>query len=254
MRWIEEGAPHGALLTADRQSAGRGRLGRLWSSGDPLDLYATLVLRVRPGPEGIAALGLVVGLALVQALSELYPQLGVWALKWPNDVMLDGRKLGGVLCEARWSQGEAALAVGFGLNLGRSKFQDPELAQRATSLFLAAQQRGLTLPGNLRVDTLAAALEHLRSCLTIYLEQGFASVSGRYRHWCRELGNYITLSSPGPDKGAPGTRYLALDLDEDGALLVQRAPGMRCWRVQSDDVWLVAPGINPGGPRRRDQS
>lgn len=252
LRWIEEGAPHGALVTADRQSAGRGRLGRVWSSTEPLDLYATLIVRVRPGPEGIAALSLAVGLALVEALSELYPCLGGWALKWPNDLMLDGRKLGGVLCEARWSQGEAALAVGFGLNLGRCKFQDPELAQRATSLFLAAQQRGLALPGNLRVDTLAAVLAQMRAWMMVYLEQGFSAISEQYRRWCRELGHYITLSGPGPDKGAPGTRYLALDLDRDGALLVQRAPGMRSWRVQSDDVWLAAPGIHAEGSAGRD--
>lgn len=239
--WMDAGAPHGALVTADAQSQGRGRMGRSWESTASQDIYASVALRVHPGPAGIGALGLAVGLGLVRALHVAYPELGSWSLKWPNDVMVDGKKLGGILCEARWTQGQALIACGFGLNVGRLHFEDSHLAQRATSLALLAQKKGKTLPLHPRVSLLAQLMLSLENTVEPFLKNGFSCIAEPYKSYCRELGQTVRLSGSGPDKGPPGTLYRAIDLDEDGALLVQRPPQLRAWRVQSDDVWLVAP-------------
>lgn len=241
--WLDEGVAHGALVTADRQQEGRGRMGRSWDSSEAKDLYASVALRIAPGPLGIGALGLVVGLGLIEALEQRFSQLGHWQLKWPNDLLLEQKKIGGILCEARWSQGLALVACGFGLNVGRRSFQDPALAERATSLALAADARGEGLERELRASLLAGLLVSLEGRVESFLADGFSVIADRYRSYCRELGQPVRLSGTGPDGGAPGTVYQAVDLDEDGALLVQRPGSATRWRVQSDDVWLAAPSV-----------
>ena len=97
--WLREGGPHGLLVTADTQSAGRGRNGRVWSSPPGGNLYASLGLRVVSARRDLSALGLVVGLALYEGLGPI-EGLG---LKWPNDLLIGERKLAGILCESRWA-------------------------------------------------------------------------------------------------------------------------------------------------------
>lgn len=107
LRRIAAGAPHGAVVQARQQTAGRGRRGRAWIS-PPGNLYATLIVRPADGAP-VAQLGFVAALAAGDALRIYAPV----RFKWPNDLMLDGRKLGGILVEA---VGGAA-AVGIGVNI-----------------------------------------------------------------------------------------------------------------------------------------
>jgi len=125
----EEGAPDGTAVLADEQTAGRGRQGRRWYSPAGAGIWLGYLKRPGPGAEnGIMALR--VGLALRDVLAEL--GVTVW-LKWPNDLLICDRKLGGILCEARWSGAKAAwVAVGIGLNV-RSPVPR-ELAERAIAL------------------------------------------------------------------------------------------------------------------------
>lgn len=105
------GAPHGTVVVADEQLAGRGSRGRTWHS--PLGgLWYSILLR---GGEPDEALSLLVGLAVADAIEGMVPEAKL-ALKWPNDLMLGERKVGGVLCEARW-QGPVLAWIGVGLGL-----------------------------------------------------------------------------------------------------------------------------------------
>ena len=123
---------HGDVFTADFQTAGRGRLDHKWLSapGENLMLSAVLDVGNMP-PDRVAALPLVVGLAVIEGLSPLLPKGRSPRLKWPNDVLVDGRKLAGILCERH---GDTVI-VGLGVNVKQREFA-PEIAEKATSLSL----------------------------------------------------------------------------------------------------------------------
>jgi BirA family biotin operon repressor/biotin-[acetyl-CoA-carboxylase] ligase len=124
------GAPHGTVVTAAEQTGGRGRQGRTWTSpaGKAL-LYSAIV---RPLDERHLALPLAVPLAVCAAAEELQPAIEC-GVKWPNDVWLEGRKLAGVLIEARPQDGWAVIGVGLNLAIEPAEFP-AELQETATSL------------------------------------------------------------------------------------------------------------------------
>jgi len=125
---------HGDVYTADFQSGGRGRLDHVWLSPPGTNLMMSVVLSVAGlESEQVATLPLVIGLAVVKAIStfNLQPPTFNLSLKWPNDVLVGGRKLAGILCERRGEQ----VIVGIGVNVGQTAF-DASIVERATSLAL----------------------------------------------------------------------------------------------------------------------
>jgi len=122
-------APRRALVVADQQTAGRGRLGRQWLSVPG----AAVLMSVCWPSEGMGAthdrVSMLVGVAVAQAVERLLPGVRV-RLKWPNDVMIDGRKLAGILIEAA----KGAYIIGIGLNVTPQAYSDPTLASKATCL------------------------------------------------------------------------------------------------------------------------
>ncbi len=109
-----EGAPGGTVVIADEQVAGRGRLGRRWNSPPKTGIWLGYLVRTG-GSIGIGVLSIRVGLKMVETLSELGAEA---FLKWPNDLIASGRKLAGVLCEARWLRDRLQwLAIGIGMNV-----------------------------------------------------------------------------------------------------------------------------------------
>lgn len=127
---VEAGAPRGTVVTADEQTAGRGRQGRSWIAPPGAALLYSAVLR--PLDERHLLLPLAVPLAVCEAAEELEPGTGC-LVKWPNDVWVEGRKLAGVLIEAKPRDGWAVIGVGLNVAIGRDEFP-PELRDSATSL------------------------------------------------------------------------------------------------------------------------
>ncbi len=125
------GAPHGTVVTATEQTEGRGRQGRAWTAPAGKALLYSAVLR--PLDERHLTLPLAVPLAVCAAVEELQPGTEC-KVKWPNDVWLDGRKLAGVLIEARPQDGWAVVGVGLNLSIATEEFP-PELRETAASLF-----------------------------------------------------------------------------------------------------------------------
>ncbi len=125
------GAPHGTVITADAQSAGRGRQGRTWTAPPGSALLYSAVVRDL-GARG-SVLPLAVPLAVCETAERLRPDIEC-KVKWPNDVHLDGRKLAGILIEARPQDGWAVVGIGLNLTIEEGEFPE-ELRDRATSLF-----------------------------------------------------------------------------------------------------------------------
>ena len=161
---------HGDVFTADFQSAGRGRLDHKWLSPKGANLMMSAVLSVGGlDPELVATLPLVAGLAVAQALKMILSSPAV-SLKWPNDVLVGGKKIAGILCERRGDE----VIVGIGVNVNQTAFP-PEIAGRATSLAIAlgaaARGHGVEI---VRVRDLV--LEELGRLYACWRREGFAAV------------------------------------------------------------------------------
>ncbi len=127
----QEGAPHGTVVAAREQTAARGRRGRTWLAPRG-GLWMSVICRPAEA-SGMEHLSLRIGLAVAEVLEQLLPAIGRVQVKWPNDLLLDGRKVAGILCEARWEGDRLGWVIGaIGLNLTNSLPE--ELAGQATSL------------------------------------------------------------------------------------------------------------------------
>ena len=159
-----DGRP-GDVFTADFQTAGRGRLDHKWLSPPGDNLMMSAVLDVGGlSPESLATLPLVVGLAVAQAVGKLLGPVPS-CLKWPNDVLVGGKKISGILCERH---GDCVIA-GIGVNVKQRKFS-PEIAKRATSL----ESLG---PVPISVEAVRdAVLERLGALYAMWRDEGFAAV------------------------------------------------------------------------------
>lgn len=135
----EGGAPGGTVVTADEQTAGRGRQGRSWTAPPGQALLYSAILR--PLDERHLLLPLAVPVAVCEAAEALAPGAEC-KIKWPNDVWLDGRKLAGVLIEAKPQDGWAVIGVGFNLTIEPGEFP-PDLRDRAISLAPAPTHAGI---------------------------------------------------------------------------------------------------------------
>lgn len=203
----EQGAPHGSAVAARRQRAGRGSRGRPWASGDG-GLWLSVVGRPAGAP-ALEVLSLRVGLELAPALEAAAAlPAGRLRLKWPNDLVLDDRKLGGILCEARW-RGPAPewVVVGVGLNL--ANVLDPAIASRSTRLADAGWVAG---PEPLAPVAVAAVLRALDAAGPLAPSELAAY---RTRDWL--LGQRLVGSHAGRVRGVSPAGRLLVEGD-DGAL------------------------------------
>lgn len=201
----------GDVFTADFQTAGRGRLDHKWLSEPGENLMMSVVLDVADlPPEHIATLPLAVGLAVLRGLSPFLRGLSPCRLKWPNDVLVDGRKLAGILCER---QGDVVIA-GLGVNVKQRKFA-VDIEKRATSLALLSSSSG-SVPTVAAVrDAILAALDEVYST---WRAGGFAAiypdiVAHDYLRG-QTLGIIQTDDDRAPLKGVCG------GIQPDGSLLV----------------------------------
>lgn len=129
------GAPSGACWLADQQTGGRGRQGRAWHSPPGENVYLSLLLRLSLAPEALAPLSLVAGLAVADAV-ERHLDAGRAKLKWPNDLLVDGRKLAGILVETTLRGEEAVVVIGVGINVLTLDFGPGPFRRPPTSLAL----------------------------------------------------------------------------------------------------------------------
>ena len=139
LQLAESGTPHGTVVITDTQTAGRGRLRRQWFSPRRSNIYCSAILTQKPASHLLSWIPLVTGLAIVNTV-EHHSDLRV-SLKWPNDIIIEDKKLGGVLCEStQHAQHGWAVAVGIGLNVNIEMEDLPlELRETATSFSIEGQ-------------------------------------------------------------------------------------------------------------------
>ncbi len=223
-RLAEAGALHGEVVIADVQTAGRGRRGRSWVAPAGKALTMSVVLRPSLPPARAPEITLVAAVAVAEAARELGAPSA--RIKWPNDVECRGRKLAGLLTELRAEPDRirhAVLGLGFNISLEMHDFPE-ELRHTATSLLAESGERSP------RPLVCARLLEHLEEWLSLHETEGFGPVRDRWRELSSTLGHRVRITG----EGAP-LEGDAVDLDEDGALLV-RGPQGDSVRVVAGDV------------------
>ena len=208
------GAPDGAVVLAEEQNGGKGRLGRHWHSPKYKGIYFTTLLRPPVSLAEVSQLTMVSAVAFAAALRRRTG--AAVGIKWPNDLLLNGRKICGILTEMSAEVDHIEyLVVGAGLNVNHTESDfPPELLEVATSLRM---ETGVV---QTRAELLQGMLEEFEKCYTIWLEQGFAPVLAQWR----ELS--VSLNCPVRVFTFKETwEGWAQDVDESGALIVSLPDG-----------------------------
>lgn len=199
-------------IMARRQTGGRGRRGRAWAD-PPGNFAATLVMRTRDAPGRLAMRSFLAALALAEALEAVTGLAGVFALKWPNDVLLEGGKLSGILLE---SDGQGGLALGIGVNLLHAPARDPGAAFPPVGL---REKTGLTVAPETLLDALALRYATWEAC---FGAKGFAPARAAF------LARVVRLGQPVVARGMQQDQAGIFEtIDESGAMVLATPEGRR---------------------------
>jgi BirA family biotin operon repressor/biotin-[acetyl-CoA-carboxylase] ligase len=230
-----EGAPHGSTWVAEAQTAGRGRQGRSWLATPGESILASVLVRARCPPAKLPPIALVAGLAVRDAVARAAPDARV-AIKWPNDVLVEGRKVAGILVEAITVGARVdAVIVGMGINVHSRGFP-ADLASRATSVALVSGH-----PPD-RADLLADALGGLDRDLHVVVERGLGLFRARLEG-ADALRGLVVQN----DTGDASEQGVASGVDDDGRLLVRRADGTTGrWSAGEVHVVPVSHSVSQG--------
>ncbi|HZD38711.1 MAG TPA: biotin--[acetyl-CoA-carboxylase] ligase [Actinomycetes bacterium] len=237
----EAGAPEGAIVVAEEQTAGRGRLGRAWVAPPGAGLLVSVLMRPALAPADLWLVASLAGVALVDAVEELaskaplHPRVG---LKWPNDLLLDGRKAAGLLAEAGVKGGRldwVALGMGANVNQLLDDFP-PEVAEGATSVALAT---GAKVD---RAELLGAWGERFEDGYRQLAAGVTGPVLAAYRDRLETLGRQVRADrlAGGPVVGT------AVDLNAAGKLVVLTGSGARV-EIATADVRHLLSAAHPHG-------
>ena len=210
-RYVSEGGALPAMILADRQTAGRGRMGRKFFSSDLGGLYVTIVLKA-PSENVFMRATALAAVCTVDSLREIF---GVETqIKWVNDIFYKSKKLGGILAESFFIDDERYVAVGFGINLYVLSFP-PELKNIAISLFSSYpnEEEQYRIKKEL-ADRIADKFYNV-------MQSGnMGEVMTKYRKNCIVINKWITFN-----EGNKQISAFAFDVTDDGALAVRLADG-----------------------------
>ena len=215
--------PEGAVVWAARQDSGRGRNGRSWVS-EAGNLYCSILIRPRCRPPVAATLGFVAALAVAETVSAYAPREEV-RIKWPNDVLIGGAKVAGILIEADLDIAGIvdALVIGIGINVAHAP---PSSATRYPTTSLRARMGDA---GPEPVEVLERLCESLGNLLDLWRREGFGPVRDLWLARARGLGESIAIAT-----GDDVVNGVFEGLDDDGALVLRCKDGAR--RISAGDV------------------
>jgi len=223
----EAGAAEGTVLAADCQTGGRGRMGRAWVSPPGLNAYLSILLMPAMEPGCVTTLPLLAGLAVAQTIERVAPALQP-RVKWPNDILIAGRKASGILCELEAEADRIRRVVcGIGVNLNATRFPD-ELASRATSLAIEAGG-----PVS-RARFVAELLNVFEPLYETWQREGFEALRPAFLERDALAGRRVTVEQAG--RAITGR---AVGLGADGSLLLEEADGRQA-AILSGDVHILS--------------
>ncbi len=218
----EEGAPNGTVALCEEQTAGKGRRGRAWVSPAGQGLWVSLLIRPKLSPAKAQLITFAAAIAMAEAVEkETGLSIGI---KWPNDLVLNGKKVCGILLELSGDvESIAYVVVGTGLNAGEKAYP-PELSGRATSL---AQALGRKVP---RAPILRSYLQAMEKYMELLEQEGLAGIWAAYESRSCTLKRAVRVEG-----GGENFEGMADGLDENGALLVRMEDGT-IRRILAGDV------------------
>jgi BirA family biotin operon repressor/biotin-[acetyl-CoA-carboxylase] ligase len=234
-RLAESGAAEGTLVVAEVQAAGRGRRDRHWISPPRAGIYVSLILRPHLEPFNIAQMPIVAGIGVCESIAEitdLQPRM-----KWPNDVLVEGKKVAGILAEMSAEPERihyVILGIGINVNTPVSAFPD-NLQPTAISL---ADASGRLVSRRMLVQAL---LQKLEALYDQFQRTGFQALRERCRRWDKTIRSLVEIQ----DASGSFVGY-ALDIDEDGALLVKDREGFVRRVLAGDATLRQYPGSGVG--------
>ncbi len=219
----QRGAPEGTIVISEEQTAGRGQLGRQWYNPSRVNIAASIILRPDLPIRDASKLTLMAASAFARSFNR---EGIVAAIKWPNDLLLNGKKIGGILTEMQ-TEGDRIQAVilGFGFNVNGETIPE-ELIHRATSL---KRETGIV---HRRSELLARLLEDLEKEYDLFLEAGFSPVR---EHWLQNaafIDETITLTTAGKTKTG-----VMRGISTEGALLLETGAGIEPIYSAEIAVW-----------------
>lgn len=228
-RLAKNGGGHGAVVWAKQQTAGKGRLGRQWVSEEG-NLYATFLLQPEKPPADLPQLSFMAALAVIDAVKPLLPPGQKLQCKWPNDVLLNGKKVGGILLESfKGENGGTWVAAGIGVNIDSFP---PRTDFPATCL----KEAGVDLVSAKIV--LSRLIHHFIEGYTVWDTKGFAPVRVYWTRMAWGLKNRITARWPGGEASG-----IAEGIDKDGSLILSLKDGKK-QHIRAADIFPAEKGKN----------
>ena len=227
---VRNGAKDGTVVVAESQSAGKGRMARPWESTKGKGIWMTIIIRPNVLPHQAPQFTLIAAVAVVNAIKSLHKSINP-EIKWPNDILIDGKKCTGILTEMiAEMDGVQALLIGIGINVNQQKEDFPEELQNiATSLSIEANEK-LN-----RAKLIATTLKYLEKYIDLYLQVGFEPIKTLWEEFSGTIGKRIKATTL-----REVVEGMAIGITSDGVLEVKVDDG-EIKRIYSADIEIEKP-------------
>ena len=223
----EKGAPEGLVLVADSQSSGKGRMQRIWYSPPGANIYTSVILRPPAGMLQSTQIPIAAGVAAAETINDFCP--GRAWIKWPNDVLIGGKKVCGILAQIKMS-GQAVdfVVVGIGINVNLAREQFPQDIQEIATALAIEAGREISRP-----ELIIRLYENMTKWYRELIQNGFASVRERWLNRSEMIDK--TVSIVFHNEAVSGK---AVGLDEDGSLILLTANNQKM-SVSAGDATIL---------------
>ncbi len=208
------GEKEGTVVIADNQSTGKGRLGRTWDSEKGKGVYMSILLKPDISPSKLSCITLCAGLAVCESLkNDFNIKAGI---KWPNDIVVNNKKICGILTEMSGQMRKVDfVVVGIGINVNNKNFND-DVKCKASSMFLCTDKRFK------RSYVAKSVLNHFDKIYKIFTTEGFLAIKDDYEKNCINIGKHVCVINKYENFEA-----VAIEVDKNGELVVMRRDGSK---------------------------